>query len=264
MRFERVPAEESLKPYVRHFWHVEGQSTVTIKALADGCPGIVFQQADGGTLLNQEKKLSTVFLYGQTVKPVELTAVGKFRMIGLYFHPHVMKPIFGLDANELTDTCLDLTLLPDAGSRNLADRLLNAPAVEAQLGLLSSYLLGFLRANGQRLRVDEILQSAVRHLVSTSGSASMRELQRDFGLSERTFERRFTQYVGIPPKLFARICRFQATLHQLTRGDYELLSDAAYDNGYADQSHFIRSFREFSNLSPLEFRRHPGLLAPQQ
>jgi len=73
-------------------------------------------------------------------------------------------------------------------------------------------------------------------------------------LSEKSFERKFKQGVGISPKLFSRICRFQAALNQLRNNHYRKLSDVAYENGYADQSHFIRAFKEFAGFSPQQYR----------
>ena len=57
----------------------------------------------------------------------------------------------------------------------------------------------------------------------------------------------------MPPKLFARICRFQASLRQLRAAHYEKLSDLAYANLYADQSHHIRAFQEFAGVSPHQY-----------
>jgi AraC-like DNA-binding protein len=233
---------------------MEGESAATVKAVADGLPGIMFHQTEAGLFLNRTKKLSTVFLYGQTVKPIELLAPGKFRMIGLYFHPHVMKSIFGFNSSELTDGCLDLTLLADASSRTLAERLLNTSPLKEQIGILADYLSGIISMNESH--VDNLLQIAIRHLMNSDGRISLGDLQRNLNVSQRTFERRFEQYVGIPPKLFARICRFQAALKQLADKEYLTLTDVAFDNGYADQSHFIRSFKEFANLCPGEFQEH--------
>jgi AraC-like DNA-binding protein len=61
--------------------------------------------------------------------------------------------------------------------------------------------------------------------------------------------------VGISPKLFSRICRFQATLQQLRTNGFDKLSDIAFEHNYADQSHFIRSFKEFAGVSPFQYQK---------
>ena len=72
-------------------------------------------------------------------------------------------------------------------------------------------------------------------------------------MSERTFQRLFESNVGISPKMFSRICQFHSAFQQLDEGRFTKLSDIAYQNGYADQSHMIRTFKEFTNVSPKEY-----------
>jgi AraC-like DNA-binding protein len=182
-----------------------------------------------------------------------MNAEGKFRIIGLHFYPHVMKSLFGFHANELTDTCVDLSLLPDISNMNLTEQLLNTHTVEKQIHIISEYLLHIIKKNN--VQVDELMHFAIRHLIKSNGEVQLRELQRILNLSERTFERKFEQYVGISPSLFARICRFQSSLNQLKNKNYFKLSDVAYDNSYSDQPHFIRSFKEFSGQSPSKFQK---------
>jgi len=88
----------------------------------------------------------------------------------------------------------------------------------------------------------------------------LKDLQQKLRMTERSLERRFKQAIGISPKLFGRICRFQVSLNQLRKDNYDKLSDIAYENGYADQSHFIRSFREFAGVSPFDFKKQSNEL----
>lgn len=68
-------------------------------------------------------------------------------------------------------------------------------------------------------------------------------------LGKKQFERLFRECVGMNPKEYGRIVRFQRALRMIQLGsrDYAAI---AYANGYADQSHFIREFRVFSSLTP--------------
>lgn len=253
MKYEQFKPTEHLKDYVKFFWSAEGTNSKTFEVIADGCPGIVFHQAENGLFLNQTKKLSTIFLYGQTVKPIEMSAEGEFRIIGLHFYPHIVKSLFRFNANELTDTCVDLSLLPDTSNMDLRERLFNAHSVEIQIQIITEYLSRIIKKNN--VRIDELMHFTIHHLIKSNGKVRLRELQRMLNLSERTFERKFGQYVGISPSLFARICRFQASLNQLKTKNYLKLSDVAYENSYSDQPHFIRSFKEFTGQSPLKFRK---------
>ena len=81
-----------------------GSKETSLPYFADGSPGIMFQQCDSGMYLNKVKKLSNFFLYGQTVKPIELNMTGTCRIIIFYLYSHVAKVLFRLNSNEITDT----------------------------------------------------------------------------------------------------------------------------------------------------------------
>jgi AraC-like DNA-binding protein len=99
------------------------------------------------------------------------------------------------------------------------------------------------------------MQFAISSIIQSKGGVPLQDLQKYLQISERSFERKFKQYVGITPKLFSRISRFQASLHELRIGLHNKLTDVAYENDYADQSHFIRSFKEFAGCSPLQYQK---------
>jgi AraC-like DNA-binding protein len=254
MKYQQIFPQARLSKWIRYFWILENdtdeQSSQVLKPLADGCPGIIFQHSSAGTFHDQVKNLlPEVFLYGQTTRPIDLQLEGRFKTVGVCFDPLGLKSLFRFHASELTDSCIDLTLLMN----HLRDRLLNSASVKGQIQILSSSILDLVKANEPSM--DPAAEFAVRRIVESHGNIQLSSLQRDLQFSERALQRKFEQHVGIPPKLFARICRFQATVTQLKHNGSDNLSDIAYDHGYSDQSHFIRTFKEFAGLSPLQFRK---------
>jgi AraC-like DNA-binding protein len=102
------------------------------------------------------------------------------------------------------------------------------------------------------------MEYAANRLWQAGRQLPLKKLQQTLNLSERSLQRKFEQCIGIPPRLFSKIAQFQAAMGQLRNGKFSRLSDIAYENGYADQSHFIRDFKKFTGLSPLAFQKHPG------
>jgi len=185
---------------------------------------------------------------------------GRFETLGICLHPHALKSLFGFDAHELTDSCLDLNLVTSRRKDHLEELLLGTHSASHQIELLSDYLTTHAGSH-RHGQIDSSIHAVLSEIIRSRGNLSLPDLQTRLGLSERTLERKFQQQVGISPKLFARISRFQASLQQLrTRGDAKL-SDIAYDNGYTDQSYFIRSFKEFTGLSPREFKAQTDHIA---
>ncbi|RPE05719.1 AraC family transcriptional regulator [Chitinophaga lutea] len=257
MEFRQIPPPDALKNHIRYFWVLEGAGadipSKSFRTMADGCPGLIFQHPDLGVMYQNNKALPGIFVYGPATKYAEIRLAGAFSTIGIFFYPNALPAIFGLNAGELTDTCMDLDLLAQKEGFPLAERLSAAPSAQDRMAILCTFLMQQIRENSRF--EDAAIQHALSHIIQSKGSVPMKQLQEQLQLSERSFERKFKQYVGVSPKLFARISRFQASLSQLRNNDFCKLSDLAFDNDYADQSHFIRSFREFAGFSPHQLRK---------
>jgi len=258
MKYQQIQPPDCLKEYVRYFWTLEYQSNTegsrSFRTIADGCPGLIFQHSDKGTLFQQEKELPPVFLYGQSTGFSEIRLSGILSTIGIYFYPHALKGVFGLDADELTDSCLDLNVLTLKQNFPLSEQLLNAVSIKERVGILSAFLFAQIRKNTGL--IEGPIQYALFRISETKGTVPLKDLLVTLQLSERSLERKFQRQVGISPKLFSRICRFQESLVQLKNNKYSKLSDIAFENGYADQSHFIRAFKEFAGSSPFQYQKH--------
>lgn len=252
VRFHHALPPPHLQQYVQAFWSAEGSGALTLGAIADGCPGLVFHQTDRGLLWNNgTKKLSSFFLYGQTTRLNKMQTGGDFRMAGVMFYPHVMKILFGFNASEITDDCVDLLLLAGPEGKELVHKMEDTFNPDGMYAHIDKYLSDIVCK--KKITHDTLVQNAVIQLMQANGDVNLKQLQQSLFITERTFERRFEQYVGISAKLFSRVCRFQASLQQLRAGQYEKLSDIAFNNGYADQSHFIRTFKQFTGYSPEAF-----------
>lgn len=254
MKYHQIPPPLHLQDYVRYYWALESSGRpdeqVHFVTIADGSPGIIFQQSPGASF-QEGKQLAGIFMYGQTTAHTRIVSPATFSTIGVYFYPHALKSIFGMDSNELTDDCVDLDLF--LNGKRLMERLESALDIAAKADILSEYLWE------QVCRHDHSLQAATRYalqrIIQSQGNISMKDLRQELQVSERTLERRFQEGVGLSPTLFGRICRFQSSLNQLRRQSYDKLSDIAFEQEYADQSHFIRNFKEFTGLTPFQFRK---------
>ncbi|MDO7874946.1 helix-turn-helix transcriptional regulator [Hymenobacter sp. ASUV-10] len=254
MQVQQFAVPEALRAHVRYFWTMESAAgAASFRTIVDGCPGLLFQHGAAGLQPQAGKPWTRLLLHGQATQPLEVVSVAPFQLIGMCLQPGALASVFGLAAEELTDSCMDPDLLSAAPGFRLAERLGNADSVSAQLDQLTAYLQTAI--NRQGAAPEPPIEQAVQRIVATGGGLNLRQLQDELQLSERSFQRKFKQRVGVSPKLFARICQFQESLGQLRRAEYEKLSDIAYNHDYADQSHYIRAFREFAGSTPQQFRQ---------
>jgi AraC-like DNA-binding protein len=172
--------------------------------------------------------------------------------IGLQLRPGAALALLGLPADELAGRHARLEDIwgPDAG--RLREALLAAPTAADKLHGLEAFLMTRLAhspvsgaqpavlAGLQRLRAGDSVDQAARHS----------------GYSQRQFVRLFVQAVGLTPRLYLRVQRFQKALRLMHGQGVHLpaLADVAFAAGYSDQPHFNRDFRAFSGLSPEQYR----------
>lgn len=215
MKYKRITPPVYLKDYIRYFWTIESDefeaSSKTIRIIADGRPGLIFQQSVNGTFYDQnDKQWPQFFLYGQTTKHAQIHLPGKFSLIGAYFHPSALKSIFGFNADEFIDSCIDMNLMPEKQGLHLSEQLLNTTSLSTRIELISAFLSFQVRKNHSR--ADKLTQYALSQIIQSKGNISLEKLRETLNVSERSLERNFKRCVGIPAKLFSRICRFQASL----------------------------------------------------
>ena len=254
MIYQQMLPPPALAHYVRYFWTLDDPAGPvkqhTFGPLADGCPGLIFQPAAQGRFYDQHyKPLPELFVYGQSVQQTSLLFCGQFRVTGACLWPHTLKAITGLDACELTDACLDLT----TPAPELLEGLLASEPIDQLMGHLTRYLLNQIQHHSYPL--SRATGHVISQLMQTGGSHSLMAIRTHLGLSERSVERLFQQQVGVSPKRFATICRFQDSLDHLTRSNSTPLIDVAYSNGYADQAHFNRCFKALVGQTPTQFRQ---------
>jgi AraC-like DNA-binding protein len=106
-------------------------------------------------------------------------------------------------------------------------------------------------ALGHRPPADPVSAGANR-ILQRHGVVRIGELAQAAGLSQRQFERRFRGQIGVRPKLYARIARFEAALDSRARSGERSWTHIAQAFGYSDQMHLVHDFEEFSGETPPE------------
>jgi len=150
-------------------------------------------------------------------------------------------------AGELTNRSVALDeLLAPARVAELSERLMAAPDDAARVALVEQLLVELPFAR------DPVVSRALARLGDVQAPASVADIARELAMSERQLERRFVARVGMMPKRFARLARFERALALVRSGPS--LSSVAQCAGYADQPHLVREFRSFAGEPPSTLR----------
>ncbi|HTL07797.1 MAG TPA: AraC family transcriptional regulator [Chitinophagaceae bacterium] len=222
---------------------------------ADGYPGLMYHNTHSGLLVNPHNKtMPRLFLYGQTLQPIELVIDGAYRLLVFQLYPFVLKSFFNVQPELLNDACYDIAQLPGNTGNHCIQQLQAAKETEEQIQIMTRFLLRLFQQ--QQAALDLVIADAVQKIITFGGQLSIKDLCNELHLHERTLQRRFFNAVGVTAKQFASIIQFQQSFEQLTDKKFNRLTDIVYHNGFADQSHFIKVFKAFTGKTPLAFRSH--------
>ena len=176
-------------------------------------------------------------------------------LIGIVFRPGGTTPFFAERTDLFTNLETSLEDIWGGSARSLRDQLAEASTPHAKFEALEAALLQRLR-QGRTAAPHRLVHHALSVLdsaPSASSTITVAELSRSIGISSRRLSQLFAQHVGVSPKLYARIRRFQQAVAQLHRGGDVPWAELALNCGYYDQSHFANDFRAFSGISPTTY-----------
>ena len=255
-RIRLVPPLPVLEPFVRYYVHRDGRlgDTVVVHPVhARAAPILNFEFGDADSILYipgdgkpSHFSLRAVILGMQTHRRGELHIRGKVDSFVIVFQPSALGLLFALPAQEFTDQDFDAELVFGAVIARLYEQLADCHSLEERIFVANQFLLQ--RAVAAPLR-DGISAGATDILRRARG-ARVPDMAGRTGMGLRQFERRFVQQVGVSPKLFARIARFEAALDRMARSPQGSWTEVAHYFGYYDQMHMLHDFSRFTGKTP--------------
>jgi AraC-like DNA-binding protein len=225
---------------------------VTINVFPGGMPGIVFHHNHGqpaieNIAVHSGRRFSppTLFLHGVgTESSVMNFGRGTYTVIQVIFKPHAVKTLFGINALRLKDCAVELNEL---AKENINEQLLNVRSDRGRVDVLTHFLATKLELEKPR---DILVEESLHLIHQSAGMISVKTLLEYLDISERHFERRFSETVGVSPVSYIRVRRFNEALRLMKTGQFGTLTEIAYALNFHDQSHFIRDLKAFTGITP--------------
>jgi AraC-like DNA-binding protein len=253
IKFKILPAPGILRSEVECIRVIEhrGKEEIAIKVFPNGLPGIVFQHHNGRSALeniitpSHISHVPTSFLYGPgTEASIMNYKKGSYASIQVVFQPYSLKTLLGINAAVLTNGFAELN---EFSAEDLNLQLMEASSNEKRVVLIMDFLLAKLKQSKSR---DPLVEESLHLIHQNITFIEVRHLLKRLAISERQFERRFSQTVGIAPQAYIRVKRFNEAIRLMKTRHYAKLTDIAYALNFHDQSHFIRDVKALSGLTP--------------
>lgn len=195
-----------------------------------------------------EKHLAPkISLCGQQVSRYNFYLTAEYLMLRVHFHPGALYRLLGVPLTEFTDTWYDASMVISGELAEVNERLAQCKSYGQMIALLEEYLLRKVR----KVRADSHpLDSVAACLFTNPSRFSLDWLAKEACLSPRQFNRKFTERMGVGPKLYSRVVRFYRAYQYKETHPQEDWLTVALLFGYNDYQHLAKDFRQFAQVTP--------------
>lgn len=251
MQYYKYLPSENLQDHVHYYWSMSGDlgtQKMQSRDIPDGNLEVIinlgsaFNKIDGAS-----SSLESVgAIKGQFDHPVIIEQMGKIEIIGICFKPYGLYPFLKLPLSEITNGPGPLELLIN---HETIDRLYHARLSGNWQQVLDRTLEAKL---GQIKPIDTVVKTSVKYLYENNGFTVGKSLEKS-GISTRTLERRYQEWIGLTPKQFSRLIRVRKILYELESSLKPNWMQFVVRYGLYDRSHLCHEFLQFTGASPTQF-----------
>lgn len=263
MIFVRQQPCPALREFVDWFWFYDGYTPAhqLERLMPDGTFELCINLRNEVRHVYDRNKLQPVAAYrrawlsGTHARHIVIDSTPDSSMMGVHFKPGGAAGILGMPAGEMTDRVVELDSVWGRPGLELHEALLESPTPTAKFAVLDSFLLRQAKRGHAH---SPAIRHALRRLTAEPGMMSIGTTAIELGWSHKHLIERFRDEVGLTPKRFSRIQRFQMVLRAIEKKRGVDWADLACACGYFDQAHFIREFYGFSGLNPSAYLMQQG------
>jgi AraC-like DNA-binding protein len=253
--YRYIPAPP-LNQFVELFWyyvdlfpdhqreHVLPDGTFELIINLQDTPRKLFHRIDS----DQHDAFKRGWISGAQAKFLMIDALPGSSMIGVHFRPGGAAAFLGIPAHELAGRVVELNAIWGNTVWDWRDRLLAAQCSGKKFAALEHLLLQ--RLGESPVCANRAVSWALQRYMAEPGIQTIAYVSSQLGVSHKHFIDLFRREIGLTPKLFCRIRRFQQALMEVQKRRKIDWADVAYSCGYFDQSHFVHDFVNFSGLNP--------------
>ena len=265
MKYQEILPPPALRPFVENYWLITidgaGSGRKEERSVPDGNTSLMFISEQVSRIGPDGKEAAALseqaFVVGQKSKPVgyQFDNSRCLQAFGIRFRPAGLSYFTSIPQCELKDTILEAGQAFRHLVEETQEQIVLASDGVSKAELANRFLWGNLLPK-ETLR-DQAERGALL-LLQCKGETKIRSVSEQMGLHPRRLERLFNQYIGMSPKAFARVVRFNAAVHCHSKYPRRRLTELAHTAGYFDQMQLIKDFKAFTKQTPKAYFRQTG------
>lgn len=264
MKRYSVPPGNLLHPYVDRYWGWEsvGKNEISLPKVLPGTGvELIFHYRDVSFRgEHRSQTLSTPMCHIAHLKtsPFQLYPNRNIGFLSVRFRCGAFRHFCPFPSSELMDTFASADEIWGQTGAELSQRIIEADNLQHRILLLEHYLTCFLH---RFKRAEARTDYAINRLYYSSSTTRPQDIAKELELSPRHFQRLIREALGMSPKKFCVMARFQQTIRELLLQKETDYLNIALEAGYYDQAHFINDFREFAKETPSAFLQKKNFMS---
>ena len=246
----------ALRPYIKLYWEMdgilEGDTEHIQRIVPTGLADMTFYFDDvPQDIIRKETAMSRSVINGQQTSFFDLKVRGHISLFSVTFTPQGTRQFFNIPISEIYNMCLPLKMLAGKTADEIEEQLFHAPNMSSRIEVVEKFL--FKKLLQSRKYEFRRMDYTIRTISASRGICRLTDLSGNACLSRKQFERSFSEHIGITPKQFLRVIRFQNSLSLKSKSPGSSITRIAHESGYSDQSHMVREFKRISGLTPRKY-----------
>lgn len=257
VRFSEYRPSFALSPFVQAYYtgdfNLYSENNFVQSVVPNGCIEMIIHLTnDHCELVKSESwgKSPEFTLIGLQTKPYEVKFHDMVQIFGIRFNPEGIYNIFGVPPALFTATFEDSSDVLGVTFKDYCSRLRDAKSIQQKIRLTEDFLLKKMSEHTQDFDYVRLASETIR---KHHGMLTLEKLIQQVPISPRQLQREFKRRFGITAKEYMRLSRLNAIQQYMQGSDMVNLTELSYDTGFADQSHFIREFRQLAGTNPRSF-----------
>ncbi|MEC5146026.1 AraC family transcriptional regulator [Chitinophaga sp. 212800010-3] len=252
MEYLEYPPHPRLAAYIECYWSAFSEKPPFREQeslIPDGTIELMFNFGDDYFHIRDGAyvKIKGAHVIGIRKEALSISQPGRQHFFCIRFKLGGTYPFFGIPGNLFANSFYTVEELLGRQLKELEERLFEAPGNVERVGITNDFLLRKMDTGN----TDYLF--ALTCMPAVLKAPNIADVLRQFNLSYKALERKFSRVLGVSPSELVRIKRFSNAVHAMYSGRFDSLTSIGYHCGYYDQSHFIREFRQMTRFSPREF-----------
>jgi AraC-like DNA-binding protein len=199
--------------------------------------------------LSEIQECNLGWFSGIRTQPITIPSGFDTKMLVVVFRSGMSFPFFSFPTEETTNYVVEADLIWGRNFHRFYENLHNAESPQEKFNLTEKFLLSEIID----YKDHDFVEFITSRIIINEGTLPISDLINLTGFSNRHFISKFKKLVGITPKTYSKITRFQSVITKIHQSpDLDWIS-LALEAGFYDQAHFIKDFREMSGFTPEQY-----------